>query len=500
MINADALLAEPLTHNWEAPGKAAAGATDPRSAEAVSARALALAQRLPPSVEGHGGDAALFHAACELATVLGEDSAAIAGALTAGFNPRCAPPWPPEKISREAARAAQREGDPARKWGRRREAFAPASGVHGVSGEVDWTAPEEPIEWYCRGLAIAPSERKITLIGGDPGAGKGPLADYLGACFATGAPVFGVYPVRRCNVGLLDFEGLRLTKRRVRSHMRGLGLPIEMLQGSFFARDADPCCVADLGWLREWIDEKRIEVLIIDSYLSAMAEIDADPNSPDYAILARELGKLGIVVIVVAHARKPTKGSRGERPSLGDIAGSFALGGMAATGIAVWKPDEDDPLLTRIGCMRAPEDPFATIEVRWRKSGDDEAPAWAPKLEGEVKNIDADAEERASDETIARHLRAVVKHLRQNIAVPQSANAIANATGVHNRYVGTVCAALARAGWAHHEADASGRSSGKYVLDHECPEAECLTMHGGESVERPRPAPATKLGNFRRPT
>lgn len=92
------------------------------SGSAVLDRARALAERLPPSVEGHGGDEALFKAACELATILGEDAAAIEGVLADVYNPRCAPSWDLGKLRREARRAAMRQATPEARYARRREA------------------------------------------------------------------------------------------------------------------------------------------------------------------------------------------------------------------------------------------------------------------------------------------------------------------------------------------------------------------------------------------
>jgi hypothetical protein len=92
------------------------------SDNAATARAHALAERLEPSVEGHGGDESLFKAACEIATVLGEDADAIEAVLSESYNPRCAPPWPASKIKREAKRAAERQATPEARFSRRREA------------------------------------------------------------------------------------------------------------------------------------------------------------------------------------------------------------------------------------------------------------------------------------------------------------------------------------------------------------------------------------------
>jgi hypothetical protein len=118
LIPVDALLAEPLAHVWDKPVKASALAP---SGHADLDRARALAKRLPPSVEGHGGDAALFRAANELSTVLGEDVDAVLVVLAETFNPRCMPQWDQVKLRREAERAAGRQATPEARMRRRRD-------------------------------------------------------------------------------------------------------------------------------------------------------------------------------------------------------------------------------------------------------------------------------------------------------------------------------------------------------------------------------------------
>jgi hypothetical protein len=341
------------------------------------------------------------------------------------------------------------------------EHFAPPETSTGPHADYDWTTPDEPIDWYCKALGIAPSERKITLIAGDPGSGKGPLSQHLAVCFALGLKAFGALDCKQCNVGILDFEGARLSARRIKSHALGMGHEPEDLSGRIFLRDCDP---GDLGFLTGWIETNKIEVLIVDSYMSAMSSTDADPNSPEYASLARALGALGIVVIVIAHARKPAQGKRGERPALGDVAGSYALGGMAATAIAVWNPDDDDRQLARIGCMRAPDEAFKTFDVRWEKRGTEERPIWTGEIEGlatkgardEAKAVTA---EQARDEKLTRVANVVIAHLKRTFGFAQTINGIAKDTGLHHRDVGAAIEAMARADMVAVQPGAKGGSA-----------------------------------------
>lgn len=393
--------------------------------DAVLARAHALASRLPPSVEGHDGDLTLFRAANEIATVVGPDSDLIEAVLTETFNPRCLPEWPASKLTREAHTAAGRRTRDAsierlaERWqsrtatGRTRVANDPELVPAGSSDAAplwDWSQPEQPIDWICKQLAIAPSDRKVTIIGGNPGAGKGPLAGYLATCFAVSGLVFGSWPAKRCNVGILDFEGARLSARRIASYARGMGVDPKTIGSRIQLRDASPSSMLDpdLGWVRDWVRAAGIEVLIVDSYTSAASGLGLDPNKLEFGNLALALGSLGICVIIVAHARKPGLGQRGEKPLLGDIAGSAALGGYAATGISVWRPDDDDPALLRIGCMRAPDEWFPSFDIRWHRK--DDGRVWFPEMiTAEDRDVTREDERRVK---LSRHANDVIAQIR----------------------------------------------------------------------------------------
>jgi P4 family phage/plasmid primase-like protien len=84
-------------------------------------RAIAIAERMPASIEGLRGDESLFKCARELAVELGEDSIAIHAILLNTFNPRCLPEWPEEKLKYEATRAAAAHATPEDRSQRRRD-------------------------------------------------------------------------------------------------------------------------------------------------------------------------------------------------------------------------------------------------------------------------------------------------------------------------------------------------------------------------------------------
>jgi hypothetical protein len=403
--------------------------------------------------------------------------------------------WWASYLERRAARntnSKESESKPADE-----DPFAPATDApEPQTPEDDWDAPEQPIEWYCEGLAIAPSERKVTLIAGDPGSGKGPLANYLAVCFALGLKAFGEYPCKQCNVGILDLEGARLTKRRIRSQARGLKRDPAELKGRLFVRDVSSGDMANIAWLPGWIASHGIEVLIVDSYTSASSGLNIDPNSQEFANLAHQLAPLLPVTIAVAHARKPAQGKRGERPSLGDVAGSYALGSMAATAIAVWKPDDERPELARVGCMRAPDEPFHTIDVTWTKdtNAPADAPVWRASMAGAVgKQARKEASEASADERLTTVAGLVIDHMWASRSYPMSVNAVCVATGKHKRDVGKILSALARADMASHRPDPRGKDGGTYQLRGDIKPR--FTMCGDTAV----PDEGDFTGKFRKP-
>jgi hypothetical protein len=141
-IDVDELLGLGLEQPWGAPAAKAKPTSDAAKApESAIEKAAIIAERMPPSIEGHGGDAALFAVANELASVLGEDAEAIEAALADVFNPRCMPPWPTSKLRLEAARAAERQASPVLRWARRVESRKEAREVS--EAEAKAFAPPE---------------------------------------------------------------------------------------------------------------------------------------------------------------------------------------------------------------------------------------------------------------------------------------------------------------------------------------------------------------------
>jgi hypothetical protein len=327
-------------------------------------------------------------------------------------------------------------------------------------GELaSWDEDDEPIEYTCQGLRIAPSDGKITIVGGLPGSGKGPLVDYLAVCIALGKPVLGRFACAQSKVLLLDAEGMRLTKRRARRLARALGHDPRELRGRIELRNVSKLDVDStqfLDWLKSKIED-GFRVIVLDSYTSAMMSQETEANSIQFADLAKTLGSLGVTVIVIAHARKPPGGVKNEPMTLADIAGSGALGAMAATGIAVSKPDRDNSNLIHVECLRAPEEDFEAFDVEF--SDTDGGRGLALEI---ITKAEARRDERNERlETLANRAGKVIAYLR-GASVPQTVRAIADHSGVHNRDLKVVLPALREAGVLRFEP--AVRGNGLYDL------------------------------------
>lgn len=100
--------------------------------ERVFKRAAAYLDRMAPSIEGAGGDAALWAAAEAMTVGFALGPATASALLWRHFNPRCAPPWPRAAIERKCREASSHGKLP---WGRLRDADGGAAGLR--------RAPEE---------------------------------------------------------------------------------------------------------------------------------------------------------------------------------------------------------------------------------------------------------------------------------------------------------------------------------------------------------------------
>jgi hypothetical protein len=438
--------------------------------DAGVAWALAAWQLKPEKVSG-------YHTVAEL---LGDAHAQVVAdaAWSGSLDCRMLPAWlraPGRPANRDAAPENRADG-----WA------GPVSGKDPLGTRLLQSVPREPLEYYCEGLMLAKSRGKISLIAGLPGAGKGPLADHLAVCFATGSKAFGKFPCRTLRVLLLDSEGAELTMDRCRRSAEAMGIDPIALDANLDVRDATETYPDD--HLADAIKASGVEVVIVDSYTSMMLETGLDSFKPEFALFAKSLARLGVLVILLAHANKSIES--GERPTLGAIAGSFALAAMAQTGIAVWHPDAENDNIVRVACMRGPFGGFPGFDVEFRGSK-------ADPLHVKIVDTEAIAAKDASvakNEPRSRIANALLDYLRQSAGFPKTAKPMFESLGLPrhtDRDPAFVLNALVDAGYVL-------RTTHKRNDEYTILQAPDVVEFDGDTVRAAGPAGAASVGGFRR--
>lgn len=268
-------------------------------------------------------------------------------------------------------------------------------------GFVDLRAPAPDVEYICKGLSIAPGN-KITLLAGFGGTSKGPTANYLALCIATGRPFLG-HPCKKRKVAFFDFEtGRILLAKRFWRLSNALGIDREEL-----AQNMDLIVSKrriDAEWLKMF--EESAEpgtVCFIDSYTSATS---GDKNKSEYADNAWALGRIAeskdLTIIVTMHARKKQKGF-GE-DLLESVQGTSDLTSAAQSAIIISRPKAETPNVISLKCGRALEEPFKPFEIEWSDVAEPGAPMSTPGEQAAngkwgllAKRIDSEMQEKRDE-------------------------------------------------------------------------------------------------------
>lgn len=342
-------------------------------------------------------------------------------------------------------------------------ARAPITGGDPLGEALSFDTPDEPIDYYCKPLCLAPSSGKVSLIAGLPGHGKGPLADYLAMSFALGG---GLFECQEKNVLFLDCEGSRLTKRRISRLCRGADVSPGALSNSLALRDTTRVDMMSDAFFNA-LERYGADVVIVDSYTSAALGTGRDPNKIEFADFAKMLGALGVLGLCVAHAKKLPEA--GVRPTLSDVAGSGALGGMAATGITMWRPaakrGEPEPPHLNVACMRAPEFTFAPFSIQF-----DDAPNDGLSLSVLDSETEAANEVQEACEVLARIANKCLAFMRKHtdplFVTSFTAKQFKEGAGamVGEPKLLDVLGCMARAGLIVYDPQRAGKTGGRFRL------------------------------------
>ena len=217
--------------------------------ERVFKRAAAYLDRMAPSIEGAGGDAALWAAAEAMTVGFALGPVTASALLWRHFNPRCTPPWPRAVIERKC-REASSHGKLT--WGRLRDAAGGAAGLRAAANERR-RAPTTPL------VGSQPAELEQ-----DMGLGDGlPAADD----WTKTLPVdrHGNYNKSAGNIG------------RIFEHAEGWDVLVEdQFTGCIMAMAYPPSHVGVVGgtWPRPWED---VDDLIAMRWLQDVWGIETFP-------------------------------------------------------------------------------------------------------------------------------------------------------------------------------------------------------------------------------
>jgi hypothetical protein len=285
-------------------------------------RARAYLAAMPEAVSGSGGHTATWNAARKLAD-FGLSESEILSMLEHEFNPRCVPPWSRRELEHKASDAYHRrehrpiaEREPARQGHAsepdderpatehpRREAW-PTIDVAGIFGRL------EPIRYLVAGLDLCAGAP--ALLAGYGYSGKTLAAQAAALAIAAGLPVWGAFAARQGRVLHVDYEqGQRLTRERYQRLALGLDVGPSDLgdrltlvsMPSIYLDGADHMVERLAGY----------DLAIIDSYRAACPRIDENDSTARQPLdaLTRASEATGCAVIVVHHARKPSRDAAG---------------------------------------------------------------------------------------------------------------------------------------------------------------------------------------------
>lgn len=209
--------------------------------------------------------------------------------------------------------------------------IAPIRVMNYATDLLEFLGDDEPLdddsEWLVKGLIAA---EVPNVIAGAPKATKSFLMWHLALAIASGTPAFGVYPVKRARVLVLEREDpQRECRRRIWRVARGMGLDPRTL-GDWFRVNRDRAFYFDdaahLADLRADLARWPAEVVFVDSLRTAHRGNEND--STDMAAVTGPWGDLcaqfKCAVVPLAHQRKTKEGD--ERLDPGQlIRGSSAL-------------------------------------------------------------------------------------------------------------------------------------------------------------------------------
>jgi hypothetical protein len=366
-------------------------AVEPDRAD-VHRRAVQYLNRMPEAVSKERGHDATFWAARVLVWGFALPEHEALALLATYYNPRCKPPWGERELLHKVREAAARPFNKQKGWllasanphhdfpMPQPAAVQPSAGGGPTPpGQKPWevrpcggdgpkfvTAEEleatvfPPPKWAIDGLL----PEGLTVLAGDPKAGKSWLALLLGWAAAAGGELDG----RAVTPGEALYLALEDPYRRLQSRMRALrrGVAYDISRRLSFSTDFPRADAGGLYHIAEWLEARKgaARLVIVDT-LACFRKVQTGKGN-GYAEDYEALGSLQklchhyqVCGLVVHHTRKV----KGTDP-FADISGTQGVSGAADT---LWVLDSDSDMGGGRLYMKGRDVPPTTIPLTFEK-------------------------------------------------------------------------------------------------------------------------------------